>query len=461
VLQERPSRWLLMQYGLLAFPLAFAGLPLYIHAPDFYTRHLGLGLGSIGVILLLVRLFDAVQDPVIGYLSDRYPANRFTILASGIMVLTFGLFALFFGPPSSISTSFWFAGSMLLATTGFSVVMINMNLIGGFWVDDKNQRTRIATWRESFSLLGLLVASILPTVLFGITGATQAFKWLFFIYVLCMFPAYLLFKRFLNQVDLRHLSVTKRQVSSKAEVDISISGVISPSRILDNPFFQILHDQQRLFFLTYLLSQIAASLPAVLVLFFIRDYLNAESYTGFFLFLYFVSGATLMQVWFLLSKKLDKYRAWLLSMVLSIIVFIWVVMIKPGDVFSYSAICILSGLALGADLALPASIIADRINARKAESRATQYYGVMAFIPKLALALASGFAFFILDNSGFVVAAQNSQAALQSLLLLYGLVPCLIKLLAAISLWMLIKTQGENDEYNQKRSTYYGANDIS
>jgi hypothetical protein len=26
---------------------------------------------------------------------------------------------------------------------------------------------------------------------------------------------------------------------------------------------------------------------------------------------------------------------------------------------------------------------------------------------------------------------------------------------------MLIKTQGENDEYNQKRSTYYGSNDVS
>ena len=61
---QPPNRWLLFQYALLAFPVAFAGLPLYIHAPDFYTRHLGLGLGSIGVILLLVRLFDATNHPI-------------------------------------------------------------------------------------------------------------------------------------------------------------------------------------------------------------------------------------------------------------------------------------------------------------------------------------------------------------------------------------------------------------
>lgn len=52
---------------------------------------------------------------------------------------------------------------------------------------------------------------------------------------------------------------------------------------------------------------------------FVRDYLNAESYTGLFLFLYFVSGAALMQLWFVLSKRLDKYRAWLVSMLLSLV----------------------------------------------------------------------------------------------------------------------------------------------
>jgi Na+/melibiose symporter-like transporter len=438
---EQPSRGLLLKYSALAFPLAFAGLPLYIHAPDFYTRHLGLSLGSIGIILLLVRLFDAIQDPVIGYFSDRYPKRRYTVLASGLSALTIGLLALFFGPQFSVATSIWFAASMLLATTGFSIVLINLNMIGGFWVEDKHQRTRIATWRESFALLGLLVASILPTILFGFTDAKQAFKWLFVVYAVCMLPAYWLFSRFLKQVDLRHLAAS--------------------TTLYAKSFFQILHDQQRLFFLTYLLTQIAASLPAVLVLFFVRDYLGAESYTGLFLFLYFVSGAALMQVWFMLSKRLDKYRAWLVSMFLSIAVFIWVIMLQPGDLISYGVICMLSGHALGADLALPTSIIADRINARRAESRATQYYGVMAFIPKLALALASGFAFLVLDNTGFVVATQNTQTALQSLLMLYGLVPCMIKLLAAISLWILIKRQGEQDEYNQKRSTYYGANDIS
>lgn len=436
-MSQSPNRWLLFQYAMLALPVAFAGLPLYIHAPDFYTQHLGLGLGAIGVILLAVRLFDAIQDPVIGYLSDRYPAYRNHILTSGVALLTFGLFALFFGPQFSVSTLLWFAISMVLATTGFSIVVINLNMIGGFWSADKHQRTRIAGWRESFTLFGLLIASILPTVLLMGTDASQAFRGLFWIYFILMIMAWLLFLRFLNHADLNQLNQKKTNIN--------------------NPFFQILHDKQRLFFLTYLLTQIAASLPAVLIIFFVRDYLNAERYTGLFLFLYFVSGAALMQLWFILSKRLDKYRAWLVSMLLSVAVFIWVIFLTPGDVVSYGIICMLSGFALGADLALPASIIADRINARKAQSRATQYYGVMAFIPKLALAIASGCAFLILDSVGFVVATTNTESAMQTLLMLYGLAPCIIKFLAAICLWILIKTQGENDEAIQYGSIQNGS----
>lgn len=422
-MSQHPNRWLLFQYSLLAFPLAFAGLPLYIHAPDFYTRHLGLGLGAIGVILLLVRLFDAVQDPVIGYLSDRYATNRKMILAAGVLALTIGLFALFFGPQYAIATSIWFAGSMVLATSGFSVVVINLNMIGGFWSADQHQRTRIAGWRESFTLFGLLVASILPTILFSYTQAAEAFRWLFAVYAMAMLFAWLMFIKFLKAVDLTHLN--------------------QKVRLSRNGFFEILHDKQGLFFFVYFLTQVAAALPAVLILFFVRDYLNAEAYTGLFLFLYFISGAVLMQLWFVLSKKLDKYRTWLIAMMLSIVVFIWVVFLQPGDIISYSIICILSGFALGADLALPAAIIADRINTRNAEARATQYYGVMAFIPKLSLALASGFAFLLLDKEGFVAAGENSQPALHMLLLLYGLVPCFIKLFAAICLGKLINTQGE------------------
>ena len=172
----------LFLYGFLALPLAFAGLPLYIHAPDYYVRELGLSIGSIGLILILLRLVDAFQDPIIGYLSDTYHRSRLWIVNLGIILLSFGMAGVFYGPQMSFDASMWFIISMLIATTGFSIATINLNQIGGLWRDEPNQRTRIAAWREAMALTGLLIASFLPTLLQNEFGASVGFRWLFWIF---------------------------------------------------------------------------------------------------------------------------------------------------------------------------------------------------------------------------------------------------------------------------------------
>ncbi|MBK6638000.1 MAG: MFS transporter [Rhodocyclaceae bacterium] len=60
----------LSAYGILGFPLAFAALPLYVHLPHFYVEHVGLSLASVGLVLLLARLADALIDPWLGVWSD-------------------------------------------------------------------------------------------------------------------------------------------------------------------------------------------------------------------------------------------------------------------------------------------------------------------------------------------------------------------------------------------------------
>ena len=98
-------------------------------------------------------------------------------------------------------------------------------------------------------------------------------------------------------------------------------------------------------------------------------------------------------------------------------------------------------MALGADLALPPSILADRVTKQKTEAEATQYYALLAFIPKVALAIASGMTFLLLDHMGFVAGIENSAESLQGLVTLYALVPCMIKLSAALYLWRYSKKE--------------------
>lgn len=428
-----PQRPELFQYGFIALPLAFAGLPLYIHAPDYYIRELGIGMGTLGLVLLCIRIFDALQDPIIGYLSDRYHSSRSRIIFIGVLLLTLGMAGIFYGPQFNINVTIWFIIAMIIATTGFSITSINLNQIGGFWRDEPEQRTRIAAWREAFALVGLLLSALLPTLLQHYFDVSLAFALLFWIFALLLVTSFFLFNQFIS--------------------NHSLDNDIPNNHSQHFHFLSLFLGKNRTFFLVCFLAQLASSLPAVLVLIFIRDYLNIDDLVGVFLFLYFLSGALFITVWVKLSQKLGKLNTWLLSMCLSVIVFIWVYTLSPGDAFAYGVICILSGIVLGADLALPPSILADRITVQQDKAIATQYYAALGFIPKVAVSIASGVAFLVLDKLGFVVDAENNEHALAGLIMLYGLLPCLIKIIAAGLLFYLQKHEGKDYEYFEKHYT--------
>src|SRR5690606_33943281 len=100
-------------------------------------------------------------------------------------------------------------------------------------------------------------------------------------------------------------------------------------------------------------SGIAAAIPASTVLFFVADVLGAERLAGGFLVLYFVAGAAGLPLWVRIAARVGKLHAWLGAMLLSVLVFGWAATLGAGDLAAYAVICVLSGFALGADLALP------------------------------------------------------------------------------------------------------------
>jgi hypothetical protein len=63
------SAWSIRQglsYGSLGMALAFVALPLYVLLPNHYAREYGVGLSTLGLILLGARLLDALIDPALG-----------------------------------------------------------------------------------------------------------------------------------------------------------------------------------------------------------------------------------------------------------------------------------------------------------------------------------------------------------------------------------------------------------
>jgi Na+/melibiose symporter-like transporter len=124
-------------------------------------------------------------------------------------------------------------------------------------------------------------------------------------------------------------------------------------------------------------------------------------------------------------------------MALAIVSFGWAAALGTGDVLAFTLVCVASGLALGADLAVPGALLAGLVQRAGHGGRLEGgYFGWWNFATKLNLALAAGVALPLLEGLGYAPGQQDAQA-LWALTATYCLLPCGLKLLAAALLWRL------------------------
>lgn len=404
-----------LRYGLLGLPLAFVALPLYVVLPNHYARSFAVPLAALGAVLLAARLFDAVLDPLIGRWTDRlFARSHRQVLAAGAvaaLVLALGLWALFF-PPASVradaTTLLAWAGLVMAVTyTAYSVASVAHQTWGTRLGGTEAQRSRISAWREGLALVGVLIAAVLPGTL-GLGATVLAFA---------------------------VLLVLGWWAWSGAVVPTASApapGAASRSHPLRQPRFVRL-------LAVFVVNGTASAVPATLVLFFVQDRLQAPaSVEPAFLATYFLCAALSLPLWVRLVPRLGLARSWQAGMALSVAVFIWAATLGEGDVWPFLAVCALSGMALGTDLALPSALLTglmDDLGERG--QREGAYLGWWNFAAKLNLALAAGLALPLLGAFGYQPGARDPQA-LWTLTVAYCLLPCALKLLAAGLLQMLI-----------------------
>ena len=402
-------------YGGLGLPLAFVALPLYVILPDHYTRQFGMPLTTLAALLLGVRLMDALIDPWIGRWVDRQLNHSALTMwrssAVAAVLLAAGFTALFF-PPETISQQphqleLWCAGALVLTYAAYSVMTVAHQAWGARLGGNEVQRVRIVAWREGLALVGVLLASVLAPMA-GLLAMVVCFVGLLAAGLACLARA----PRPPTEV---HLPRPAQPLWAE---------LIVPWR--NRAFVRLLT--------VFLLNGIAMAIPANLVMFFINDRLQAPAFAPLFLGAYFAAAACSTPLWSRLVGPLGLVRCWALGMGLSVLTFSGAWLVGSGDVALFVLVCVLSGIALGADLALPGALLAGVIQ-RGGHARAEgAYFGWWNFANKLNLALAAGIAFPVLDQLGYTAGHQEEEA-LRALSVVYCLVPCLLKLAAGGALY--------------------------
>lgn len=390
-------------YGLLGLPLAFGALPVYLFVPDFYSRSALLDLSILGWILLATRLADALADPLFGWVIDQVSRPRFLLTA--LVPFALGFVALF-NPPANVNPGLWLLGSLLVCTLGFSAAMIAYQSWGGDLGTHTNTRISLTGSREAFGLVGVLLASVLPSMLSDepLQGLQRA-AWIF-------------------------LPLLAAATWVTFRFTLRSSGVQPPSGGLRKSLTQVLNDIiYRKVLGVFVANGIASAFPATLFVFFVADVLGAQPLTGLLLGLYFLSAALGVPLWIRFAARVGRPMAWFYAMLLAVLAFVGASALGAGDWVSFAVICVVSGLAMGADLTIPGSIVADL---GERQGRTASYFGIWNLVAKLNLALAAGIALPLLGSFGYVPGQGGHTDVLT---MAYVLLPIGLKVCAMAMLW--------------------------
>lgn len=411
----------IIAYGLPAVPLAALTLPLYVLVPTFYTETLGLSLGSVGFALLLIRVFDAINDPLIGWAADRFRprfGRRRTLFAVSLPLTALSAYMLFSPPPDV--TPAWLVGWGLALSLGYTSALIPFSAWGAELATNYHQRSRIAGWREGLTLVGTLIAIALPFAIGfeqadGLHGL--AALGLLVLVVLPLFGAVAVLA---TPEPVEH---SRTRLSLKAGL-----GHLSHNR----PFLRLIA--------AFFLNGLANGIPATLFLYFVSARLGLPEARGPLLFLYFMCGIAGVPLATWAARKIGKHRAWCYAMLGACLAFAPAPLLPEGSLIAFALICAVTGLLLGFDLALPPAIQADVIDvdtAASGEQRSGTYFAAWSLATKLSLAGGVGIVFPVLAGFGFdpAAVADGSRQGLAALAVAYAWAPIAAKLVSIAIMW--------------------------
>ena len=406
---QRPS---LPSFALFGGFLAAAGLPIYIFAPTFYAENYGVGLTAIAAVLFWLRLLDAVQDPLFGWISERLGRERgFWIGFAGFILV--GAMILLFAIPPRTAPLLWFALSITGLFSAFSFLTINFyaqgitaaaSLPGG--------HMQVAAWRETGALIGVCLAAVAPGLL-----------------VLWTQVPMLSFALGFATIGLLSLWVMRQWVG--------------PTQRVPSNFKLIWQDlpARRLLVLAFV-NALPVAVSSSLFLFFVTHRLQATAWAGALLLVFFLSAAASAPIWAALARRYGTRRALLGSMSLAIAIFAVVGFLDTGDVGLFALVCVISGASIGADLTLMPAAFAQRLAV--SAPNGAQGFGLWSLMNKLTLALAAIALFPLLEMAGFDATASNQTGqALFTLTFLYAACPLFLKLVAIL---LLIKTPLQDEQ---------------
>ena len=408
------SFWTKLLYGSGDWGFSSMGMMRSIFYAIYLTDVVGLEprLASFGALVGIV--WDGINDPIIGLLSDRIRTRwgrRRPFLLWFAVPFGFSFITLWSAPNWGSQTALliYVTLSFMLADTLQTLVGVPFLSLTPELTSDYDERTALTSFRSFFQLAGALTVVITAPALVDIVLASGGSQQQGFMLVGAIFGG-------IGAIPLLLIGLLIREKSM-------------PSQIEPLPFRETLQSAWqnipfRYAVVIHMLNWSAVDMVAVTFPYFLLywvargDLLAAIRIFGFDLAYESAFFGTLMSVcilfipfWLWLARWRNKREAYMLGMVFWVIVELMVFTIQPGDTTSLLLIAALAGIGVSAAYTLPDSLFADVIEWDELRTRRRQegiFYGIRTLIRKLTGALVIFITLQLLGWSGYVSPPEGS-----------------------------------------------------
>jgi GPH family glycoside/pentoside/hexuronide:cation symporter len=419
----------------------------------YYTDYTGLDARLAGLALLLGKAFDAVSDPVMGYISDHTKSRwgrRRPWFFSGAIPLSLSFIGMFSANPEWSQTQLflWLVTTNIFFWSGNTMVMVPHAAFASEMTETHGERISIMGWREGFMIIGLLAGGTAMFLLLenavdratsaaivsGLTGEAVAeavriargeahgtiTMW-FGVYV-CVLAA------------VSFLGTRERSGPRTPPRDTLFADFVDTLK--SSPF--------RLFTLALVIGQVADGLTASLALFAIEEWWGfGGPHPRFIMIGYIAMAALSIPIWIRVAKRFEKAHMLSACTLIGAVSLVGMLFVPYLGLSWAYLVFYFSGVGLGGRMMMGMAIVPDIIDDDEVRTHTRKdgaYFGMISLLRKLSRSLAIGLSGIGLGFFGYVSGvADQAQEALQGIKIMFCIVPAVsCGITAVILLWFPI-----------------------
>ena len=416
-------------YGMPGLGAGYMYLLMSLYVMKFSTDVLLIAPAVMGVIFSISRIWDAVSDPIAGYLSDRTTfkfGRRRTWMLLSFIPISFGFLAVF-SPPESMqgqSLDLWMMIAILSFYSAITLFNVPHMALGAELSEDYHERTRLFGVRHIGFTVGSILSLVSMSLLIGEENSPTG--------------------------DVRELA---GNLAFLAVAAMSLMIFFSVSRLKENPEFQNrvnknpfkafrdvwVNPHAKILIIVLFIENLGGAVIGVLTLYVTQYIVEAPAWAPLIIFAYMLPSALSVPLWIPLSKRFGKIRLWVFSLALTGISFGGIFIIPFLDSVTERLIVMfigatLGGMAAGCGGAIGPSVKGDVIDYDEyltGERKEGSYFAALNFVFKSATGIMLLVTGFVLQFSGFIPNQPQTMEVKIALISLYGLVPLVFYSLGA------------------------------